>query len=196
MAKARLIGLFLAVTWVAVPVFAVPIVYEGQLSPGVPFPGVNLQPPFSEEIPVGANYISFFANFGDIVTLFGDRQAGHYDMAFWVFQGLFSDTSQFGATFDTGDPGYIAAADDEDPANIPGPFKDPRSVFTAPVTGFYTVAVTNYASSAGPPNPFTVTGLNIQPPQSIPEPASVVLFAMAVLGAAAYGRWGMQKPHT
>lgn len=162
-----------------------PITYEGTLSPGVPFSGVNTQVPGSQIDPIGANYIAFFATAGSTVTIFGDRQAGHYDMAFWIFQGLFTDTTQFSGSFDPLDPGFIGFGDDEDPPNIPGPFGDPRVVFTAPVTGFYTVAVTNFASSAGPPNPFTVTGLNIQA-AVIPEPGTCVLFSVAVSSIVAW----------
>ncbi|MCL6504163.1 MAG: PEP-CTERM sorting domain-containing protein [Pirellulales bacterium] len=162
---------------------AVPIVYDGTLTPGVPFSGVNTQPPFSFDQPVGANYISFFANAGDVVNVFGDRQAGHYDMSFWVFQGLFTDTSAFGAFFDVGDPGFIAIGDDQDLPNIEGPYGDPNVSFVAPVTGSYTVAATNFASSNDPPNPFTLTFTV----SSVPEPASLALW-LAAVGAAGYVR--------
>jgi len=177
----------------AAPALAVPIVYDGTLTPGVPFFGVNTQPPFgsanlSVANPVGANYISFFANAGDGVNVFGDRQASHYDMSFWVFQGLFTDTSAFGSFFDFGDPGFIAFGDDEDPPNIAGPFGDPNVSFVAPVTGFYTVAVTNFGSSDDPPNPFTLTlHLTPVPVTPVPEPASLALW-LAAGGAAGYVR--------
>jgi hypothetical protein len=167
----------------AAPALAVPIVYDGTLTPGVPFPGVNTQIPASPHVPVGANYISFFANAGDVVNVFGDRQAGHYDMSFWVFQGLFADTSAFGAFFDNFDPGFIVFGDDQDPPNIAGPFGDPNVTFVAPVTGSYTVAVTNFGSTANPPNPFTLTFTV----SSVPEPASLALW-LAAAGAAGYVR--------
>jgi hypothetical protein len=149
-----------------------------------------MQSPGNHNNPVGANYISFFANAGATVTLFGDRQAGHYDMSFWVFQGLFTDTNQFAGGsltgFDASDPGFIAFGDDQDPPNIPGPHGDPRVTFTAPVTGFYTIAVTNFSSSANPPNPFTLTGLNISQAPDIPEPGSLAMFGMAAVVAGGY----------
>lgn len=114
--------------------------------------------------------------------------AGHYDMSFWIFQGLFSDTSAFGTFFDLFDPGFIDIGDEEDPPNIPGPFGDPNVTFIAPATGFYTVAVTNYDSDAGPPNPFRLTATGIQAAAIIPEPGSVALFGMASALVVLYAR--------
>lgn len=174
----------LAVTLGTAQLAAVPIVYEGQLFPGVPVSGINNQPPLSGDEPIGANYFYFFANAGDPIVVYGNRQAGHYDMAFWVFLGLFTDTDQFGLDFDFSDPGFIDFGDDEDPPYILGPFGDPRVTFVAPVTGYYTVAVTNYFSDDGPPNPFTLT-FNI-----VPEPGTFCLLGLgAVAVVACSGRW-------
>jgi hypothetical protein len=168
---------------------AVPITYSGQLFDGVPVVGVNTQPPGNSSNPVGATYFSLFANAGDSITVFGDRLDGHFDMSFWIFSGLYTDTDDFGPSF----PGLQAAnlidfGDDDDPPNIPGPFGDPRSVFNAPVTGFYTVAVTSFLSGVGgPPNDFQLQANGVS--QEIPEPTSMVLFGMAFVGMAGYCRW-------
>ncbi|MGH8592868.1 MAG: hypothetical protein ACREX9_22155 [Gammaproteobacteria bacterium] len=119
---------------------AIPITYNAQLFDGVPVTGVINQPNGNFSNPVGAEYFSFFANTGSptSVTVDGDRLDGPYDMSFWVFSGLFADTSAFGASFDSLDPGFIDVADDETAPNLPGPFGDPLSIFNAPLTGFYT----------------------------------------------------------
>jgi PEP-CTERM motif-containing protein len=157
---------------------AVPIVYLGTLSNGVPVNGVNTQNPDNEDNPVGADYWQFSATAGSAVTVFGDRLEGHYDMSFWIFQGVFADTTAFGAEFDSGDPGFIGFGDDEDPANIAGPFGDPRVNFNAPVTGTYTVAVTNFVSSAGPPNPYQLQTNGIS---AVPEPSTLILLGFGLV---------------
>ena len=163
---------------------AAPIVYQQPLiPPGGTVAGVNTQAPGNQSNPIGATYYSFFATVGSNVTVTGQRQAGFYDMSFWLFQGLFADTIAFGALFDAGDPGFIDFADDELPPAIPGPFGDPRSIFVAPVTGFYTIAVTNFLSGAGgPPNPFELT---VQGNAAVPEPTTLAVFGL--MGAAGFG---------
>lgn len=163
---------------------ATPIVYLGTLVPNVPVSGNNLQIPGDFDNPVGADYWNIFATAGHRVDIVGDRQAVDYDMAMWIFRGTFTDTDQFGAFFSASDAGFIGFFDDEEAPNIPGgPFGDPRAFFLAPVTGFYTIAVTNNLSFQDPPNPYTLT--------SVPEPASMLLLGggLAGVAAAARRRW-------
>jgi cyclic lactone autoinducer peptide len=169
---------------------AAPIVYQQpEMPPGAQnVPGVNTQTSGNAGNPVGATYHYFYATAGTQITLNGDRLRGPYDMSFWVFSGLFNDTNQFGGSFDAGDPGFIDFGDDEDPANIPGPFGDPRTVFNAPTTGFYTIAVTNFASGDNlTQNPYN---LDILGNVASPEPLSIAVFGglLAVGGLAARRR--------
>lgn len=164
---------------------AVPILYnDPPLANGVARAGVNNQTVGNQSSPIGAEYFRFFANAGSNVTVDGDRSAGHYDMSFWVFSGTFTDTNDFSggssSGFDISDPGFIALGDDQQDPAIPGNFGDPFTPFIAPVTGFYTVAVTNSLSSAGPPNPFTLTANSIV--NDVPEPGTLLLVGVALAG--------------
>lgn len=185
----RLLLSIVGICALAAPASAVPIVYSGNLQNGVAVAGVNTQSAGSSSNPIGANYYSFFANAGDNVTVFGDRQAGHYDMSFWVFRGTYTDTNQFGPSFPGLQAGnLIGFGDDQDPPNLPGPFGDPRINFIAPTTGLYTVAVTNFLSSSGPPNPFT-----LQVNGNTPEPASLAVFGLGMLVMGGYGARRVRK---
>lgn len=92
-----------------------PIVYTATLFDNVPVIGTISQPNGQPSNPVGAVYYSFYANAGAPVTVIGRRLSGPYDMAFWVFAGLFSDTDAFGPSFGSNDPGYIDFGDDQLP---------------------------------------------------------------------------------
>ena len=169
-------ALFAALAALAIggPATAAPIVYEGTLQNGVTVNGVNMQVAGNQNNPVGADYWQFQANAGSLVTVFGDRLAGHYDMAFWIHSGLYADTNDISF----GGAGFIAFGDDQDPPNIGGPFGDPRSTFVAPVTGWYTVAVTNFLSNNQPPNPYALTATGV------PEPMTLSLLGLGLAAAA------------
>jgi hypothetical protein len=170
----RIAGALVAVGFAA-GAFAAPIVYNANLAPGAVVTGTTNQPNGSPNTPVGAEYYSFFAVAGTPVTVVGDRLDGGFDMSFWIFSGLFGDTNDFGGSFDAGDAPFAVFRDDNDPPNIPGPFGDPSLAFNAPFTGFYTVAVTNFLSSGGPPFDFQLVATG-----TVPEPGTLALFGLAL----------------
>ncbi len=177
----RLPILVLALAW---PLSAVPITYGSNLYNGIPVVGTIHQPNGQPSNPIGAVYYWFFADAGSSVTVTGTRLSYHYDMSLWVFSGLYSDTSAFGTNFSTAHPGYITFGDDEIPS--PGPYGDPLVTFSAPSTGFYTVAVTNFASSGVPPYEFQVVATGVS---AIPEPQTWGLLALGLAALALRRRY-------
>ncbi|MDP1534684.1 MAG: PEP-CTERM sorting domain-containing protein [Rubrivivax sp.] len=162
--------------------YAVPISYQATLYNNQLVAGTIAQPNGQPSNPVGAEYYSFFADAGSNVTVTGQRLDGAYDMSFWIYSGLFANTDDFGGAF--GGAGMIAFGDDQLSPAIPGPFGDPYSAFVAPSTGYYTVAVTNFLSNGTPPYGFTLQATGV----SVPEPASLALMGLGLLGLAAARR--------
>ncbi|MEO7270368.1 MAG: alkaline phosphatase PhoX [Vicinamibacterales bacterium] len=157
---------------------AVPITYDGTLTSAVTASGVSTRDPFQFDEPVGADYWRFSAPAGATVLVTGRRTAGHYDMALWVFAGLFTDTDQFAGPFDQFTPGYVARFDDEAAPFVNGPFGDPQGSFRAVAGGLYTVVVTNGLSDPGSPNAYTLAL------SAVPEPGTVALFGAGLVGVA------------
>lgn len=122
--------------------------------------------------PAGWSFWRFFGNAGDTTTLTVRRLVGELDPAFGVWFGTEADTSNYSSLFDDGlTTSLIASADDELPAAIAGPFGDPEETFTLDQTGFYTVAVSSFASdlTSGPlPYSITLSGVGATP---VPTPA-------------------------
>ncbi len=80
-----------------------------------------------------------------------------------------------------GDAPFTHFADDELPPLFAGPFGDPQAIFVAPFTGDYTVAVTNFLSNAGPPNPFSLVAEGIDN-TAVPEPGTLILLGSGLTG--------------
>ncbi len=180
----RLVLLILACC-VALPVGAVPIIYTATLFDGIPVIGTISQPNGQPSNPVGAVYYAFYATAGASVTVTGARLSGPYDMSFWVLPGLYADTDVFGGNL--GGSGAFGFGDDQLPPNIPGPYGDPQVSFVAPYPGFYTVAVTNFASNGTPPYQFRLTATGIALAE-IPEPGAFTLVGLGLLALAARRR--------
>jgi hypothetical protein len=164
-----------------------PVTYEGTLTSGVPgagdLPGSSVN---SENEALEADYWRFWATAGDNVTVVTERVDIDLDPSHWVYVGLFADTTDpllagadnlFDAT-----ASFIDFGDDEI-AN-PGPFGDAQTVFVAPATGWYTVAVTNFLSGPVPNDgdydyEVTVRGNTGSP---VPEPTFLALLACGACG--------------
>jgi len=152
---------------------AVPITYEGSLADGVTETG-TVSGNFRSASSSLSDYWSFFAQAGDSIDIIVLRLNVALDPALWVFQGIIADDSFFGASIDNGDAGFVDFADDEIP-NV-GPFGDAHSVFIAPITGFYSAIVTNFASSLAGPLPYSIVA------RGIPEPGTLILFGLGLAG--------------
>lgn len=167
-----------------------PITYDGELTAGVTASG---------ELPTGdyydardADFWQFWATAGDAVTVAVERVDSDLDPAQWIYAGLYSDTSDGALTagthyFQNSLPAFVAFADDNIPN--PGPWGDPLSAFVAPNTGWYTVAVTEYASGPLPTDgdydyEITVRGITGNPPRQspVPEPAMLALVTCGICG--------------
>jgi hypothetical protein len=166
---------------------AVPIVYTPLTLGVTAFGTVGDIGPHS---PVGASYYSFSASAGQIIRVDGDRLEEAYDMSLWIFSGLFGDTDEFDgglfpALFDIDDAPFARFADDETepfiPATPPDDYHgDPLEIFVAPVTGSYTIAVTNFFS--GDPGTDGLFSFALTASRAAPEPTALALLGDGLLG--------------
>jgi hypothetical protein len=194
---AGLAALMLALS--AVESAATPIVYLGTLTNGVPA-NESMQETFGPDSLNNADFWLFYAATADIVTVTVARQNPEYDPVFWLFSGDLSATTQeaqFGGNdgptplIDSGDPGFIAFANDELPPALPGPAGDPSWTSLIAASGYFTVIVTNGPNTVGlgEGNHFygiTVTGNSDPVVTPVPEvsSAATLLAGIAALGVA------------
>lgn len=165
---------------------AVPIVYQGSLTPGVTVGGFISDPSL-----IGSpndDFWSFEGTAGQAIILTGNRLDPGLDLAFILYAGTGPDTT--GLT-------QLDGADDNF-AELPGfdgPFADPQlNGYVLPSTGSYTVQVWDFASTAvaeGTPRCYQLT-LGGSPTAQVfncaaspvPEPGSLPLLGIAALGFA------------
>jgi hypothetical protein len=123
---------------------AVPISYQGILQNGVAVADSISSASVASD-PAFARYWTFFGNSGDRIIITGQRLEGGLDPAFWLYTGVFSDTSEFNGDLNNG-RGLLAFGDDQLLANAPGPFGDPGLSMVLPVDGQYTIAFVNFGN--------------------------------------------------
>lgn len=170
-----------------------PITYDGTLTSGVTATGsVPLNSTVNDA--TKADYWSFWATAGDVVTLITRRIDAGLDPSQYLYTGLFGATTDTGLTNGTNNLGagtaLFAFGDDElPPATGSGPFGDPQTIFTAGATGWYTVAVVNFLGSGfgGDDQDYdyniTVRG-NTGSSTPAPEPTLLALLACGSAGVA------------
>lgn len=169
-----------------------PVTYDGTLTSGVTATGaLPLDSTVSDA--TKADYWKFWATAGDVVTVITRRIDGGLDPSQWVYAGLFADTTDTGLTNGTnslGNGAFIDFGDDELSPAVSGPFGDPQSIFTATITGWYTVAVTNFLGSGfgGDDQDYdydiTARGNTGTPGGPVPEPTLLALLACGSFGVA------------
>jgi hypothetical protein len=163
-----------------------PVTYEGTLTSGVS--GIGSVPLSSTVTDATqADYWRFWATAGDSVSVITERLDIGMDPSHHVYSGVYALTTDVGLTNGTNNLGngtnLIDFGDDE--LADPGPWGDPLSEFVAPVTGWYTVAVTNFLGSGdGGANEvydyeITVRGITGSP---VPEPTFLALLACGAFG--------------
>ena len=124
-----------------------PITYVGQLWNGVTAGTHTTQGDESPFSPPNASndFYSYYAFVGNSIDIRVDRVTCEMDPSFSTYAGVYPDNSLFGP--------IINFADDQlSPAcNVPcGPFGDPHFVHSITTQGWYTIAVSDFLSCAGP----------------------------------------------
>ncbi len=162
---------------------ATPITYEGSIMPGGEVIDDSLIAGNNSGNSSNWDFWSFYASAGDLITISIERLENDLDPAFALLSGLFTDTVDLPMTEIYGS-GSLAFADDE--VSHPGPFGDPLlEDFAIIATGYYTIAVTSYASGSdtGNDNMFdyrmTVSG---NQGMDVPEPAAFGLLGLGLAG--------------
>lgn len=134
--------------------------------------------------PAAWTYWTFSANAGDNLDVEVNRLVGELDPIAAVVLGNLAGAAFADNIFSNPIMGLplVAAGDDNDPANLPGPWGDPHMAFVAPATGVYTIAVSSFAS-AQIPTPGYVHEVIVRG-STVPAPGAAGLLALGGLIAA------------
>ena len=169
------------------PPSSVPVVYQDTLLDGEVTSG-SVSSLGNTSDPSTAEFFSIFGLQGEEVTITVERTESDLDPAFFLFEGLFDETGDFGGFFDFADPRFLVFADDEVPAATGvGPFADPSTTITLTLEGIgaYTIAVVNFASGVDDGGDgrfdFTIQASGNLLPSAVPEPSSALIFAASGL---------------
>jgi hypothetical protein len=157
---------------------AAPIQYEGNLTSGQTVTGSVGGFGWTDDDAANVDFWSFTSIAGTRISIAGTRLDTPLDLAFSLFQGTTTaDASLF--THDANFGGLLLRAIADDEVEVPGPFGDPRlSSFLVPFTSAYTVAIGGNLSDAAGPFRYS---LNLSFLQQVPEPASPLLLAAALM---------------
>ncbi len=161
-----------------VPAMGVPITYLATLQSGdtvfgdIPLPADGN----GVDNPETWDWYRFFAQSGDLVNVEVDRQTGDIDPVSSTFFGQPDDTNPMVTIFDTpAGAVFVASGDDDDPANVPGPWGDPNYSFNIVNTGWYATVVGNFLGDPGPGN-YSITIMG-----QTPEPTALSILALGGL---------------
>lgn len=193
----KILTLAIAACLAASAAASTPITYEGTLALHVRESG-RVSSAGDVDSPASAlsDYWTFEVTSGRNYVFLVERLEPDLNPALWLFQGLFTDDTQFAGgdsvAIDESDPGFIAFADDEFVPALPGPFGDLIVGFTPRFTGTMTAIVTSFASgpSDGGDGYFDygiVVAESAPLPEMIPLPATLPLLlggTAALLGLA------------
>ncbi len=169
--------------------YAVPVVYSGILTNGVPATGNVPSNSFSNS--ALWDYYRINGTTGNIVTITLDRANGDSDPGVALFFGLGIDSA--GATVEPGQSStdgslqFLTSDDDSGTNTPPGPFNNALiSGFVLPSTGTYTIAAYDISGTVitGLDYTLTVNGFTTGPAAVVPEPASLALLGLGLAGLA------------
>ncbi|TWT87861.1 hypothetical protein [Stieleria varia] len=146
---------------------------------------------FNDDQDLG-RFWTFAGTMGDSLTLSVMRSEPQYDPYVWLFEGAFTDTSEFGggasSFIDSGDPGFLGFFDDGGAAYaadyiLPGEFTyDVQFTLSLPTSGTYTAIVTSFNSGDDGGDGFYDYQISANVSSAaVPEPSSVWLIAGAII---------------
>jgi len=158
---------------------ALPIHYEGNVVIGGPAVTGSVSGfGYISDEAANVDFWTFSGVAGQSVLIRGTRLDSRLDPSLNVYFGTTTaDQSLFVHDASFGGLQLLATGDDE--VEVPGPFGDPAVVIELTRTGTYTIVIGGFASDADP-----VNGLPYRLAVSVPEPATLPLFLLAIAGVA------------